>query len=81
MAERDSACVAAACLAHHFYRGEFALDFVVVFDALFNRAVDVCDSCNFLHTNLKSRSIDIVILDGREGIQDWIPSLRSRMTA
>ena len=53
MTERDSARVAAARLAHHFYRRELALDFVVVLDTLFDRAVNVCDSVSLLHNRLQ----------------------------
>jgi hypothetical protein len=49
MAERDSTGVAAFRLIDDLNRGELALDFVVVLDTLFNRAVDVCDSVNLLH--------------------------------
>ena len=53
MAERDSTGVAAFRLADDFYRGELALDFVVVLDTLFDRAVDVCDSVSLLHNRLQ----------------------------
>ena len=53
MAERDSACMAAARLIDDLNRGELALDFVVVLDTLFDRAVNICDSVNLLHKRLQ----------------------------
>ena len=49
MAERDSASVAATGLTDNFNRSQFAFNFLVILNTLFDRAVHILNSSNLFH--------------------------------